>query len=67
MIGGIASFDITKEGDEVTIGQPQFKATSMLLDNDGVYRVYPLAHTEARSVRDLAWVQRILGPDVVVK
>lgn len=66
MIGGIASFDITKEGEIVTIGQPHFKATSMLLDKDGVYRVYPLAETEARSVRDLTWVQKILGPDVVV-
>ncbi|MER2190124.1 MAG: CapA family protein [Solibacillus sp.] len=67
MIGGIASFAITKEGDEVTIGQPQFKATSMLLDDDGVYRVYPLAETEKRSVRDLAWVQQILGTEVEVK
>lgn len=66
MIGGIASFAITKEGDEVTIGQPQFKATSMLLDSDGVYRVYPLAETEKRSVRDLAWVQQILGAEVEV-
>lgn len=66
MIGGIGSFEVTKEGEEVTIGQPQFKATSMLLDKDGIYRVYPLAETEARSVRDMAWVQKILGPDVVV-
>lgn len=66
MIGGIASFQITKEGDDVTIGQPEFKATSTLLDKDGVYRVYPLAETEARSVRGLDWVQQILGADVRV-
>lgn len=66
MIGGIASFDITKEGAEITIGQPQFKATSMLLDSDGVYRVYPLAETEARSVRNIAWVQQVLGEEVAV-
>lgn len=66
MIGGIASFDITKEGEKVTIGQPQFKVTSMLRDADGIYRIYPLAETEARSVRDLAWVRQILGEEVRV-
>lgn len=67
MIGGVASFDITKEGDVVTIGQPQFKATSMLLDADKIYRVYPLADVESRSVRDLAWVRKILGAEVLVQ
>lgn len=67
MIGGVASFEITKEGDDVTVGKPKFIASSNLLDNDGVYRVYPLAEVENRSVRNLQWVQSILGPDVIVQ
>lgn len=67
MIGGVASFEITKEGDDVTIGQPKFVATSNLLDSDGVYRVYPLAEVENRSVRNLEWVRSVLGPEVVVQ
>lgn len=67
MIGGIASFEITKEGETVTIDKPKFVATSNLLDSDGVYRVYPLADVEHRSVRNLQWVQSVLGPDVLVQ
>lgn len=67
MIGGVASFEITKEGDKVTIGQPKFKATANLLDSDGVFRVYPLADVENRAVRNLEWVRSILGPEVDVQ
>ena len=67
MIGGVASFEITKEGDTVTVDKPKFVATSNLLDSDGVYRVYPLAEVENRSVRNLQWVQSVLGPDVLVQ
>ena len=67
MVGGVASFEITKEGEAVTIGQPKFVASANLLDSDGVYRVYPLADVENRAPRDLQWVQSILGPEVLVQ
>ncbi|MEK4424556.1 CapA family protein [Solibacillus sp. FSL K6-1523] len=66
MVGGIGSFEITKEGDTVTIGEPQFDATATLLDKDGVYRVYPLADVEARAVQNLGWVRKVLGEGVTV-
>lgn len=66
MIGGIASLEITKEGDVVTIGDPRLDATSVLKDADGVFRVYPLKDVEARSVKNLQWVQQILGEEVTV-
>ena len=66
MIGGIASFEISKEGDQVTIDKPQFDATSVLKDVDGVYRIYPLKDVESRSVKNLDWVKQILGEQVTV-
>lgn len=66
MIGGIASFEITKEGDQVTIDKPQFDATSVLKDVDGIYRIYPLKDVENRSVKDLNWVKKIMGEQVMV-
>ncbi|ATP39473.1 poly-gamma-glutamate biosynthesis protein [Solibacillus sp. R5-41] len=66
MVGGIGSFEITKEGETVTIGKPQFDATATLLDKDGVYRVYPLADVEARAVQNLGWVKKVLGEGVTV-
>ena len=67
MIGGIASFEITKEGDQVTIDKPKFVASSLLQDADGVYRLYPLAQVENRSVRNMEWVRKILGDKVTVE
>ena len=66
MIGGIASMEITKEGDNVTIGEPRLDATSVLKDADGVYRVYPLKDVEARSVKNLQWVKKVIGAEVSV-
>lgn len=66
MIGGIASLEITKEGERVTINHPELQATSVLKDADGIYRVYPLKDVEQRSVQNLNWVKNILGEDVTV-
>ncbi|WP_274309571.1 CapA family protein [Solibacillus daqui] len=66
MIGGIASMEITKEGDVITINNPTLDATSVLLDADGVYRVYPLKDVEARSVKNLEWVKQVVGSEVSV-
>ncbi len=66
MVGGIGSFEITKVGETVTIGKPQFDATATMLDKDGVYRVYPLADVEARAVQNLGWVKKVLGEGVLV-
>ena len=66
MIGGVASFEITKEGDQITIDKPQFDATSVLKDADGIYRIYPLKDVESRSVKNLNWVKEILGEKVTV-
>ena len=66
MIGGIASMEITKEGDNVTIGSPRLDATSVLKDADGIYRVYPLKDVEARSVKNLEWVKKVVGSEVSV-
>ena len=67
MIGGIGSFRITKEGEIITIDQPKLVASSLLKDNDGVYRVYPLKDVESRSVQNLQWVKAILGEQVIVE
>ena len=66
MIGGIASMEIIKEGDNVTIGSPRLDATSVLKDADGIYRVYPLKDVEARSVKNLEWVKKVVGAEVSV-
>lgn len=66
MIGGIASLEITKEGDRITIDEPELYATSVLLDADGIYRVYPLKDVEQRSVKNLQWVKQIMGQHVTV-
>ena len=66
MIGGIASLEITKEGEAVTIQKPKFYASAVLLDSDDIYRVYPLADVENRAVRPLSWVKQILGEAVIV-
>ncbi|WP_339175689.1 CapA family protein [Solibacillus sp. FSL R5-0691] len=66
MIGGIASLDITKEGDRITIDKPELYATSVLKDADGIYRVYPLKDVEQRSVKNLQWVKKIMGQSVTV-
>lgn len=66
MIGGIASLEITKEGDVITIRQPELYATSVLKDTDGIYRVYPLKDVEQRSVQNLDWVKKIIGDEVTV-
>ena len=66
MIGGVGSLEITKEQEVVTISNPQFDATSVLKDQDGIYRVYPLKDVENRSVQNVKWVQQILGEDVTV-
>ena len=34
MIGGIASLEITKEGETVTIQKPKFYASAVLIDSD---------------------------------
>ena len=67
MIGGIASFEITKEGDQVSIEKPKFVASSLLRDADGVYRLHRLAQVEERSVRNMEWVRKILGDKVIVE
>lgn len=66
MIGGIASLDITKEGDRISIDEPELYATSVLKDADGIYRVYPLKDVEQRSVKNLQWVKKIMGQHVTV-
>lgn len=66
-IGAIASMQILKKGDTVTVQLPKVVATSMLMGSDGKYKVYPLAQVEAQSVRNLAWVQGVLGPEVIVQ
>ena len=67
-IGAIGSFEITKEGDVITIDKPKIIATSLLKDSaDGRYKVYPLAEVEDRSIRDLNWVKNILGDQVIVQ
>ncbi len=67
-IGAIGSFEITKEGDDITIEKPKIIATSLLKDpTDGRYKVYPLAEVQDRSVRDLNWVKAILGDQVIVQ
>lgn len=66
-IGGIASVEITKEGEMITIDRPTLLATANLLDSDGIYRVYPLATTESRAVRNLEWVRQVLGEGVTVE
>lgn len=69
MVGGAASFRITKQGDEVTVDKPVFKASAVLQDN-GMYKVFPLAKVEGKtpaSYTDLKWVQNIMGDKVIVK
>lgn len=66
MIGGIASLEIMKEGEVITIHQPELYATSVLKDADGIYRVYPLKDVEQRSVQNLDWVKKIIGDEVTV-
>ena len=66
MIGGIASLEITKEGEQILINHPELHATSVLKDSDGIYRIYPLKDVEQRSVQNLNWVKNILGEDVTV-
>ena len=66
MIGGIASLEITKEGDRITIDEPELYATSVLKDADGIYRIYPLKDAEQRSVQNLQWVKQIMGQQVTV-
>lgn len=66
-IGAIASLQISKKGEAVTVQMPKVVATSMLIGSDGKYRVYPLADVESQSVRNLAWVQGVLGPEVLVQ
>ena len=60
-IGGIASVQITKEDGVVTITEPALEATAMLLDSDGIYRVYPLRDVENRAARNMEWVKAVLG------
>ena len=66
-IGGIASVEITKEGEIITIDRPTLLATANLLDSDGIYRVHPLADTENRAARNLDWVRQVLGEGVTVE
>jgi len=67
-IGAIGSFEITKEGETITIDKPKIIATSLLKDNaDGRYKVYPLAEVQDRSIRDLIWVQNVVGEQVIVQ
>jgi hypothetical protein len=66
MIGGIGSLEITKEGETVSIGNPQFDATTVLKDSDGIYRIYPLKDVEERAVQNLQWVKTVLGEEVTV-
>ena len=67
MIGGIGSFEITKDGENITIDKPKLVASSLLKDSDGVYRIYPLAQVEERSIRNMEWVRKILGDEVIVE
>lgn len=67
MVGGIASLEITKEGDQIHIDKPTLDATAMLLDDDGLYRVYPLAGVEARATQNLQWVKELLGEGAIVQ
>lgn len=69
MVGGAASFRITKQGDEVTVDKPVFKASAVIQEN-GMYKVFPLAKKEGKTLSphtDLQWVQNILGDKVIVK
>lgn len=69
MVGGAASFRITKQGDEVTVDKPVFKASAVLQDN-GMYKVFPLAKVEGKTpapYTNLQWVQGIMGDKVIVK
>ncbi|MGN7476615.1 CapA family protein [Solibacillus silvestris] len=66
MIGGIASLEITKDDEHISIQHPELRATSVLKDADGIYRVYPLKDVEQRSVQNLKWVKKIMGEDVAV-
>jgi len=66
-IGGIASVEITKEGEIITVDRPTLLATANLLDSDGIYRVHPLADTENRAARNLDWVRQVLGEGVTVE
>lgn len=67
MVGGIASFEITKEGDNVQIDKPTLQATAMIQDSDGIYRVYPLAEAEARATQNFQWVKEVLGDGVIIQ
>ncbi|WP_332646916.1 CapA family protein [Lysinibacillus sp. 54212] len=67
MVGGIGSLNITKEGEEILISNPTLHATAMLLDEDGKYRVYPLAEVEGRATQNLQWVKDVLGEGIVVQ
>ncbi len=66
LIGGAASFQITKQGDNLTIDQPEFKATAVLKDQD-MYKVFPLKQVEKRAPENLQWVQQLLGNKVNVQ
>lgn len=65
-IGGAASVSITKQGQDVTVSNPTFTASTMIMEGDR-YVIYPLAHVQERAVRDLTWVQEVLGPDVTIR
>lgn len=65
-IGGAASLQITKIGDDIDIHSPHFKATSMIVEN-GRYNIHPLANVEQYAPRNLEWVRSVLGPDVTVE
>lgn len=66
LIGGAASFQITKAGDRITIDQPEFKATAVLEDQ-GIYKVFPLKQVEKRAPKNIQWVQQLLGNKVTVE
>ena len=69
MVGGAASFRITKQGDDVTVDKPIFKASAVLQDG-GMYKVFPLAKVEGKTpapYTNLHWVQEIMGDKVIVK
>lgn len=65
-IGGAASLQITKTGDDIDVHSPHFKATSMILEN-GRYNIYPLVDVQQYAPRNLDWVRGVLGPDVTVE
>lgn len=65
-IGGAASVEITKTGDDIDVHSPHFKATSMIVEN-GRYNIHPLANVEHAAPRNLDWVRSVLGPDVTVE